>query len=408
MSLISNYKVITVTHHNLNVNEIGNFYINNQEDKLNVLKNIGSKFQIQECIYLETCNRVSYILYGAESITKSFLQEFFSFINPGLKSSTLDSIKKFVSTYSGENAVRHVFELASSMDSLVVGEREIFRQFRKAYDNCKSFGLTGDYMRLLENFTVATAKKIYSDTKIGEKSLSIVSLAMKSLLNKSPKKDSRVLLIGSGETNMLVGKFLRKYDFENVSIFNRSLDNASALSEMLSAKAYHLNELENIKANFDIIFICTSANKIVIDVEKYARMIQQDNGKKIIIDLSVPRNVSEQVVNNFNVDYIDIESLKTISEENLIFRKKEIERAKPIVDTQLISFSNNFHQRHIEKSLSDVPKKINAIKSKAIDNIYKDRIENLNPEAQKLIIEMMDYMEKKCVSVPMELSKVSK
>jgi len=408
MSLISHYKVITVTHHNLDVNDIGNFYIKSVESKYDVIKEIKASFDISECIYLETCNRVSYIFYGAQSINESFLQQFFKKVNPDLKDETITSIKKFVSVYSGETAVRHVLELASSMDSLVVGEREIFRQFRAAYNNSKESQLTGDYMRMLEKITVATAKKIYNQTQIGEKSLSVVSLAIKSFLAKNPPKDARILLVGSGETNALVGKFLLKYKFNNISIYNRSIDNASILSEKLSAPALHLNELDKINGKFDIIFICTSANKIVIDVETYNKMLHQDASEKILVDLAVPRNIAHDVVDNFNVDYIDIESLKSIAEENLIFRKKEIEKAQPIIDNQLISFKNSFQQRHIEKRLSLVPEKISSVKTKAIQEVYKSRFEKLNPEAQDLVKEMMDYMAKKCASIPMELSKVSK
>jgi len=137
-------------------------------------------------------------------------------------------------------------------------------------------------------------------------------------------------------------------------------------------------------------------------------MVMQDSDKKILIDLSVPRNISKQVVDSYNVDYIDIESLKAISEENLIFRKKEIEKAKPIIESQLVDFVDAFQQRHIERSLVDVPVKIGEIKSNAIDKIYNKRIQELDPKAQELLLEMMDYMEKKCVSVPMQLSKVKK
>jgi len=408
MSLISHYKVITVTHHNLDVKDIANFYVAQTDSKFETLQQIKDLFEIEECLYLETCNRVSFVLFGQQIINKDFLKNFFKLINPQLDPSTLESITKFVSIYSGESALQHVFELASSIDSLVVGEREIFRQFRSSYDSCKSHKLTGDYLRLLEKQTVSTAKKVYSSTKIGEKSLSVVSLAIRSLLDNNPKKDSRILLIGSGETNTLVGKFLKKYKFENISIYNRSLDNASGLSKMLSCPAYHINELKNVNGDFDIIFICTSANKIVVDVPLYNEMINQSNDKKILVDLSVPRNISSEVVENFNVEYIDIESLKSISEENLKFRKKEIEKAKPIIEKQILKFKNIFQQRHIEKSLSRIPSAINAIKEKAVNEVYGKRIHDLDSESKALLLEMMDYMEKKCISVPMELTKVSK
>jgi len=407
MALLDNYKVITVTHHNVNVGDIGNFYIHceNNQTPYEKLRQMAPDFAFTESLYLETCNRVCYILFGEFDLNKAFLGQFFKAINPNLQDKTLESINKYVSVYEGENAINHVYELASSMDSLVVGEREIFRQLRKAFDTCKNASLTGDYLRMLDKSTVTTAKDIYSSTKIGEKSLSIVSLAINSMLAINDSADQRVLLVGAGETNSLVGKFLKKYKFQNTSIYNRSINNASELSKSLNAPSFHLNELESVKGKFDIVIICTSANKVVIDEHLYSTMLNGDTSKKMLIDLAVPRNISAEVVNNFNVDYIDINSLKDLSEENLKFRRKEVEKAKPIIKSHVRSFRNTFQQRHIEKALSIVPKAIKEVKEKAISEVYQKRIETLDDDSKALLLEMMDYMEKKCVSIPIKAAK---
>ena len=287
MSLTSNYKVITVTHHNINVNEIGHFYLNvGDDDRVNKgISLLKSQFNIQECQYLETCNRVTYILYADLDIDNKFLADFFETINPNLKTETLQSISKFVSVYEGDKAIKHVFELASSMDSLVVGEREIFRQYRNAYSQCKDMGHISDNLRLLENSTVGTAKEVYHSTKIGEKPLSIVSLSMAALLKKQLKPSSKVLLVGAGETNSLVAKFLKKYDFSDIKIYNRSLHNAKELSDEIGATSYNIDKLSQVNGQFDIIIICTSANKVVIDAELYEKMLAGDTNEKVIICL---------------------------------------------------------------------------------------------------------------------------
>ncbi|MBT8231898.1 MAG: glutamyl-tRNA reductase [Saprospiraceae bacterium] len=403
MSLIDNYKIITVTHHHVNVGDIGNFYLKSSEDqRFTRLQELSSAFNFKEIVYLETCNRVSYIIFGDFQISNKFLKSFFKEVNSDLPNETLNAINQFVSAYEGEKAINHVYELASSMDSLVVGEREIFRQLRSAFDKCKQNKLTGDYLRLLERAIVSTAKDIYSSTKIGEKSLSIVSLAIQQMLRLNKSVNQKVLLVGAGETNSLVGKFLDKYNFKNLAIYNRSLNNAQELSSRLNAPSFHLNELDKVAGNFDVIIICTSANQVVIDEALYQKMLKGDTNKKIIIDLAVPRNICPDVVKNYNVDYIDINSLKAISEDNLKFRQKEVELAKPILRKHLKNFRVLFQQRHIEKALSIVPKEIKIIKEKAISKVYAKRIDNLDEEAQGLLLEMMDYMEKKCVSIPMK------
>lgn len=409
MSSLSKYKVITVTHHNLNVQEIGHFYIKSLDEAENRIEaginRLKEAFGIEECQYLETCNRVTYIFYADVILDPPFLRAFFNKVNPDLDTPTLDSISRFITILSGERAIKHIFELAASMDSLVVGEREIFRQYRKAYNDCKALNHTGDKLRLLEKATVLTAKQVYNHTKIGEKALSIVSLAMNALLKKQINPDANILLIGAGETNALVGKFLKKYNYKNIKIYNRSLHNAQELSAELGAESCHIAELDKINGAFDIIFICTSANEIIIDNALYTQMLANDAAEKTIIDLAVPRNVSAQVVDNNNTHYIDIESLKKISEANLVFRKKEVEKARPIINQGLVDFNKLYQEREIEKAMKAVPAAIQEVKERALTKVYKDRILELDPQAQELINEMMSYMEKKCISVPIKIAK---
>ncbi len=405
MSSLSEYKVITVTHHNINVNDIGHFFLRKSDSPEASTRAIKEFFGIQEFLYLETCNRVTYLMYSELEMDEAFLETFFSKVNPELEEKTVKNISKFVSTYEGEAALKHVFELASSMDSLVVGEREIFRQYRKAYEFNRSHGFTGDHLRLLDKSIVQTAKEVYHNTKIGEKPLSVVSLAISTLLKSNVNAGAKVLLIGAGETNALVAKFLKKYHFSDIKIYNRSLHNAQELSEEINADSFHIKELENVAGAFDVIFVCTSANDVIIDHKLYKQMLAGDTSQKTIIDLAVPRNVSLEVVEQNDVHHIDIEGLRKLSEENLEFRKLEVLKAKPIIAKNLIAFSNLFIERKIERSLAHVPAEIAAVKSKAINSVYKNRLEDLDTEAQNLVLEMMDYMEKKCVSVPMRLAK---
>lgn len=406
MPSLSQYQVVTVTHHNLNVNDIGHFYIQGETkaEKSARLEVIKAQFGIEECLYLETCNRVTYIMYAEQQI-KENLTTFFTAVNPNLENETSEKVQNFVSTYAGEKALAHVFELAASMDSLVVGEREIFRQFREAYAWSKEHGHIADNLRLLEKATVRTAKRIYNNTKIGEKPLSVVSLAMNALLKNNVSRAAKVLLVGAGETNSLVAKFLKKYSFENIKIYNRSLHNAAELSQEVSAQAFHMHDLQKVNGDFDIIFVCTSANKAIIDQKLYTAMLAGDTSEKTIIDLAVPRNVALEVVEQNKVNHIDIESLKKLSEANLTFRKAEMEKARPMVQEEIAAFRALYQERQIEKALTHIPSEISAIKEKAINKVYNKRIDELDDKSKALVIEMMDYMEKKCISVPIKLAK---
>lgn len=407
MNLLDNYKILTITHHNLNVDEIGNFVVHHEgkDDLKSKLIQLKEQTRLEELIYLSTCNRVSFICYSNEEFDIDFIKGFFRTVNPGLEEIKLKKISKFVDVYQGSNAISHLYEVASSMDSLVVGEREIFRQFREAYKQSLNFGLVGDNLRLLENTTVKAAKEVYDKTKIGEKPLSIVSLAVKSLLDTGISKDARLLIVGAGETNTLFAKFLKKYGFTNVSIFNRSLDNAAHLVDLLDAEAYHLSELSLYNKGFDAMIVCTGATASIIDPSIYRNLLQKEEDPKLVIDLSVPNNVDASVVEGFEMNYIDIEQLRKLSTENLEFRKTEVHAAKSLLKKQLLNFNNYFQQRQLEKVLKVVPEEIKEIKERALQSVYKKQIEALDENAQALISEMMNYMEKKCIGVPMRAAK---
>ncbi|MEM9545114.1 MAG: glutamyl-tRNA reductase [Bacteroidota bacterium] len=405
--MLDNYKILTITHHNLNVDEIGHFMIHHEgsEDLKEKLSALLQNANLEELIYLSTCNRVSFICYGDEEFDLAYVKNFFRTVNPELNEEMLKKINNFVDVYQGSKAVSHLYEVASSMDSLVVGEREIFRQFREAYKQCNEFGLVGDNLRMLENATVKAAKEVYEKTKIGEKPLSIVSLAIQSLLDTGVDKDCRLLIVGAGETNTLFAKFLKKHRFSNVKVFNRSLDNAAHLVDMLDAKAYHLSELNTYSQGFDVMVVCTASTDAIITTPIYRNLLRKERSAKIVIDLSVPNNVDADVVESFDMKYIDIEQLRHLSTANLEFRKKEVHAARILLKNQLINFNNQFQQRQLEKALNVVPKEIKEIKERAIEKVYKDKIEALDNEAQALIVEMMNYMEKKCIGVPMRAAR---
>ena len=407
--MLSNFKLITVTHHKLNVNELDKFVIkyNDEAELGSKLKNLKSQLDLEELYYLATCNRVQILIFDNKEIDLPFCKEIFKNINPNLQSADFEQAEKFIDIHHGLDAIDHIFSVCSSIDSLVVGEREIIRQYRQAYEKCHSLGITGDNLRLVDKFTVQAAKDVYANTKIGEKPVSIVSLAIQKLLQADLNRDARIILVGAGETNKLVGKFLKKYEFSNITIFNRSLDNAKKLSDTLNARAYHLSELAEYKEGFDCIISCTGSPDIIISASSYPGLLNGEQDEKLIIDLSVPNNVDKVIATEYSVKLIDIEQLRILANENLAYRKDEVVAAREILKMHVQNFDKIYQQRQIEKALTQLPPQIKAVKERALEQVYKKEIEELEPEAQKLIAEMMDYMEKKCVGIPMKVARAA-
>jgi len=166
--MLDGYKILTVTHRNVQLDQISDFIIPHADeselgDNLRALK---ERLNLSELLYTATCNRVIYLFNTDVDLDINFIDHFFRTIDPHLSS---DYIAKSVDAYEGKEAIVHFYEVASSIDSLVVGEREIMRQVRESYAQCKDWKLTGDHIRLLMKYLVQATKEVYAKTRIGEK-----------------------------------------------------------------------------------------------------------------------------------------------------------------------------------------------------------------------------------------------
>ena len=405
--MIDSFQLISISHKKLNTEDLDRFVLkyNSKAELKSKLTDLKEAFQLDELVYLSTCNRIMILVYRKELFDYKVIKSLLYRINPTLETRLAHRIEKVVDFYIGEECIKHVFEVASSLKSLVIGEREIFRQFRSAYDECKKFGLTGDNLRMLEKYTVSAAKDVYTSTKIAEKPVSIVSLALQRLLKFNPKKNSRIIMIGSGETNTTFARFLKKHKFSDIVIFNRSLNNAEELSRELQAEAFHLSDLNQYKRGFDILICCTAATVPIVTSEIYRSLLGNDNDEKFLIDLSIPNNISRDVMTSNNSRHINIDSLRDLANENLQSRQGNIAASRILINYHLDNFTVMYDQRQIEKAFAKLPNEIKSIKDRALDNVFKDKISKLPEESQELLMEMMNYMEKKCVAAPIKMAK---
>jgi glutamyl-tRNA reductase len=405
--MIKNFKILTITHRNTNLSELGNFVVKyaDQEELKSNLHRLKDQFNLNELLYLATCNRVMYFFHTNQKIDYTFIADFFQNINPSLSQTEIDNLDECTSFYEGDEALNHLYEVAASVDSLIVGEREILRQLREAYNQCLSWGLTNDHIRIAMNSAVQNAKEVYAKTKIGEKPVSIVSLAIQKLLKAGLKKDSRILMIGAGQTNLLVAKFLVKHNFSNVVIFNRSIEKARQIANMTGGRALAFTELSTYSEGFDCLIVCTGATKALINDNLYQSLLSGDKSKKLVIDLSVPHNIAKTISANFNIHYVDVENLRHLAKKNIAFREKEVVIVKTMSAKNLQEFHTIYRQRQIERAMQQVPQEIKAVKSHAMNNVFKKELEHLDEQALDLLERMMSYMERRCISIPMQAAK---
>lgn len=397
-------KIIAFTHKQIDLKALGKLVICEQtlDDRL---RNIQSKLNIKEIFYVGTCNRVEFIFTSSEDIDKAFITQFLTVLDMGLPEKYMAQFVENVSTYEKVEAFNHLLRTSCSLESLVVGEKEILAQVRKAYEACRIAGFTGDYMRMIMNRVVKTAKEVYTHTNIAKNPVSIVSLAYRKLrqLNMSP--NSRLLIIGAGETNKNIAQYLKKHKYANFSVFNRTIEKAECLAKDLNGKAYPLADLESYNLGFDVIITCTGAVEPILTEEIYTKLLNGETGKKVIVDLAIPNDTAAAVVQNFPVHYIEVESLKETARKNIQERYDELINAEHIIDANIKDFESVLRQRKIEIAMSDVPKKIKEIRHTAVNGVFADEINTLDDNSRAVLERVMDYMEKKCISVPMVMAK---
>ncbi|MFA4869320.1 MAG: glutamyl-tRNA reductase [Pedobacter sp.] len=397
-------KIIAFTHKQIDLKSLGKLVICEQtlDDRL---RNIQSELGVKEIFYVGTCNRVEFVFTSANNLDKDFILRFLTVLDMGLPQQYMEQFIENVSAYEQLDAFNHLLRTSCSLESLVVGEKEILAQIRKAYEACRVSGFTGDYMRMIMNRVVKTAKEVYTHTNISKNPVSVVSLAYRKLRDLKMCANSRLLIIGAGETNKNIAQYLKKHKYSNFSVFNRTLENAELLAKDLNGTAYPLSELENFNQGFDVIITCTGATEPIITEEIYTKLLNGETGKKVIVDLAIPNDTAAEVVRNFPIHYIEVESLKETARKNIQERYDELVNAEHIIEENIKDFESVLRQRKIEIAMSCVPQKIKEIKHTAINGIFADEINGLDENSRLVLEKVMNYMEKKYISVPMVMAK---
>jgi glutamyl-tRNA reductase len=397
-------KVIAFTHKQIELKELGKLVIC-QENLTTKLQEAKVHFQIPEIFYLATCNRVEFIMATSQVVDKNFAREFISFMNIGICQHFLETFIAGASIYEEKEALTHLLRTSCSMESLVVGEKEILAQMRKAYECCRLAQLTGDYLRMVMNRVVKAAKEVYTDTNISRNPISVVSLAYRKLKELALTPTSRILIIGAGETNKNISKYLQKHKYSNFAVFNRTKSKAEELAAELKGKAYDLSELTNYKQGFDIIITCTSATEPIITSEIYQTLLNGETNRKTIVDLAVPNDTAAEVIENFPINYIEVHTLNELSKSNLQERYQELIHAERIIEQNIIEFIPVLKQRQIELAMREVPEKIKEIRKRAVDSVFADEIQSMDDQSREVLEKVINYMEKKYISVPMRMAK---
>lgn len=396
--------IIAFTHKNLAVSEIGQLHIEPENQQV-ILTNAKLTFGLKELMYLTTCNRIEFAMVTDHTFDSDFVDRFIQSTFPNISEENRITLVQSAEIFQGTAAVEHQLLVASSVDSMIVGEREIITQVRKSYDDSRQNGLTGDCLRLLMRHTIETAKRVYTQTNIAKRPVSVVSLAYHQLRDMNIPLDSRILIVGAGVTNTNMGKFLRKHGFTNFNVFNRTLSKAEQLASDLNGTAHSLSSLKDFSEGFDIIITCTGSETHILTPEIYTQLLQGETDRKVVIDIAIPQDLSPEIKAAHSVHHISVEVLQQISNENLKVRSREVEHVQLIIDEAVGEFKHIFKERSVAIAMREVPSKVKEIRHAALNEVFKNDVNNLDDEAREVLENVIGYMEKKYMSMPMLMAK---
>jgi glutamyl-tRNA reductase len=309
------------------------------QEKQNLLSDVLRLSGMQETLYISTCNRIELVcVMNGEKETiqgaKRFLAQ-----SGGL---TDQEVADCIYVYRDLEAIRHLFRVVASLDSLVMGEAQILGQVKEAYRQALAQNATGLVLNRLMHRSFRTAKRIRTETAIASNPVSVsfaaVELAKKIFGSLAGKK---ILLIGAGEMAELTGVHLIANGAEEIIVANRSSAQGSALAEKFHGKAISLDDLDAALGDADIVISSTGAANYVVTQESVRNsMRKRKNSLLFLIDIAVPRDIEPTADSIENVYLYNIDNLQDIVDENMAGRKKEALKAEAIVEEEVILYNS--------------------------------------------------------------------
>lgn len=401
---VNDIKAIAITHKNFDLERIGLFHIS-PDERANRLSQVKNQLGLEELMYISTCNRVELVFTLPHFLCPGVTSNVLKVLAPQLSEEEIRQTAYKAERYNGVETAEHLLKVASSIDSLVVGEREIITQLRKAYEECAAHNITGDTLRLLVSQCVKTAKEIYTNTDLSKKPVSVVSLAWEDFRNYGIQKEQRVLLIGAGQVIRNFAKFLFENDYSNVTIANRSISNAIEIADGFQFEAISLEGLATYTKGFDALVTCTASDSAIVTEALYYSLLVGETNQKLVIDLALPADVDAKVISNFSIHYTGMAKIQENAAANIQFREQALEECKPIISSGMAAFEKNFQVRKIERAMNSIPETIKEIKETAMGSVFAKDLEHLDENSREVIQKIMDYMEKKYISIPMKMAR---
>jgi len=360
------------------------------------LTSLVDRQAVNEAMILSTCNRVEVVAESPDDrMIREFICEFHQIPH--------DSVSNHLYSYRNADAIRHVFRVTASLDSMVIGEPQILGQVKEAYRIAIDAGTVGMHLTALMNRAFAVAKKVRSETGISQSAVSVsyaaVELARKIFGDLSGKT---VMIIGASKMGELAAKHLRRAGASSVLVTNRTFERAVELAKVFEGAAVPFEHFTDHMAGADIVITSTGAPHFIISKNLAEQVIHRRKNKPIFfIDIAVPRDIDPAVNEIDNAFLYDIDDLQQVIDANLKERLKEAMRAEEIVDNEVEAFCLKMQTRDVVPTIVQLRESLEKVRR---DEIERNRrhLRDLSPEQQAAVDQITKSIVNKILHPPIE------
>ncbi len=355
-----------------------------KDDLRKTLPYLKTASGVEEVCILSTCNRVEIYVSSPSEENVDLLTDLFLDLKGAREA------KRHIFVKRGEEAVYHIFRVASSLDSMVVGEPQIVAQFKEAFQVAREVGTSGKILNRVFEKALRASKRVRTETGISRNAVS-VSYAAVELAKKifGDLRRAKVLLVGAGEMGELAANYLKKIGC-TLYITNRTYERALRISQELGGSALRFEELEDYMPNMDIVIVSTGSPTYVIGKDMVNRVMRRRNyDPMFIIDISVPRNVDPEVGKIDEIFLYDIDDLKEVVEANLKDRLREAKKGEIILWDEVKKFMAWMESLKVEPLILDLKRRVQDLEREnpQLRRIVFKAIREMkrNPEAANII-----------------------
>jgi glutamyl-tRNA reductase len=364
---------------------------------------LKGQFGLKETLFLTTCNRVE-ILFTSEEPEQS-IQELKTYWAGGVFQTSPEPFPG-IYIYRAEAAIRHLFRVAASLDSLVIGEPQILGQMKEAYRQAVDHQTTGVILNRLLHKTFSVAKRIRTETGIASHAVSIsfaaVELGKKIFQDLAGKK---VLLIGAGEMAELAAEHLLNNRVQKIFVANRTLERAMELAKRWHGRAISLEEIPSALVETDIVISSTGSPETILHYPQVKTIMKQRRQRPLFfIDIAVPRDIDPKINEIDNVYLYDIDDLQGIVTQNIAERKQEALQAERIIQEECIKFRSWLERIEVVPTILALRKKMEDIQHKEWKKVGPV-LQGLTPEQHKAVEIMTHSILNKVLHDPIQFLK---